>query len=301
MTMGFDDGRLTLRTRDLVGAGMTRSQIAWAVGARRLIRIRVGHFCLPALDAATQQAVRVGGRLACISELSRLGVWVTEPPRAPHVHLPGNASRLRDSVEMTRRYDPGSGCVLHWGRLATPDVGARVSVVDAVLQAMTCLEPLHATATIDSAVRKGLVRVTDLRPLATERELAILARVDGRADSGLETLVREPLLDAGLRVEPQHHIPGVADIDLLVEDCVAVETDGRAFHGGVVAPRDRRKDAVVASFGITPLRFDYAQIVYDRASVMRAIAGAVLAHRNVRGSGRRAALRLLRASIPRAS
>ena len=290
-----------MRTRELVAAGMTRSQIAWAVGAGRLIRIRIGHYCLPGLDATTQQAVRVGGRLACVSELARLGVWVTEPPQSAHVHLPVNASRLRDPILMTRRFDPQSGCVLHWEQLSDPDVGARVGIVDALRQAMTCLDRLHATATVESAVRKGLVRLADLRLLATERELAILARVDGRADSGLETLVREPLIDAGLRVEPQFRIRGVADLDLLVEGSVAVETNGRSFHGGPVAPRDRRRDAAVAALGMTPLTFDYAQIVYDPMSVMRALAGAVIAHRNVRGSGRARALRLLRASIPRAS
>lgn len=301
MTTVFGGGRLTLRTRELVAGGMTRSQIAWAVGAGRLIRIRIGHYCLPGLDEATQQAVRVGGRLACVSELARLGVWVTEPPDAVHVHLPGNASRLRDPSLMTRRFDPSTGCVLHWGRTTSPDVGARVSTVDAVFQAMSC-QPLHdAIATVDSAMRKGLVRLADLRPHATEAELAILARVDGRADSGLETLVREPLMEARLRVEPQYRIPGVADIDLLVEGWVAVELNGRSFHTGAAAPRDRRRDAIVASLGLTPLTFDYAQVVHDRISVIRAIAGAVVAHRNVRGSGRRRALRLVRASVTRAS
>jgi very-short-patch-repair endonuclease len=301
MTAAFEGGRLTLRTRELVARGMTRSQIAWAVGAGRLIRVRIGHFCLPGLDEATQQAVRVGGRLACVSELARLGVWVTEPPGAVHVHLPGNASRLRDPGLMIQRFDPASGCVLHWERAVGSDAGARVSTVDAVFQAMSC-QPLHdAIATVDSAVRKGLIRLADLRPHATERELAILARVDGRADSGLETLVREPLREARLRVEPQYPIRGVADIDLLVEGWVAVELNGRSFHTGAVAPRDRRRDAIVASFGLTPLTFDYAQVVHDRISVIRAIAGAVVAHRNVRGSGRRRALRLLRASATRAS
>ena len=297
----FEDGRATLRTRELVARGMTRSQIAWAVGAGRLVRIRVGHYCLPGLDESTQQAIRVGGRLACVSELARLGAWVTEPPPSPHVHLAPNASRLRDPRKMTRRLAAANGCTLHWGDLVTSGSDGRVGLLDAARQAIGCLEPHEAAATIESAVRKGFIDLRALRAVATTGELAVLRRVDGRADSGLETLVRESLRDAGLRVEPQHRIEGVGDLDLLVERFVAVEADGRAFHGGEVAPADRRRDAIVASLGLTPLRFDYSQIVHDRPSVLRAIAGAVIAHRNVHGSGRRRAQHLLRASAPRVS
>jgi very-short-patch-repair endonuclease len=293
--------RTTWRTRELVAAGMSRSQIAWAVGAGRLIRIRIGHFCLPGLDEATQQAVRVGGRLACVSELARRGVWVTHPPVAPHVHLTANSSRLRHPDQMTRPIVPEAGCTLHWERLARPPADSRVAVHDAVRQAMACLDLVEAVATVESAVRKGLVRLAEMRDGATESELAVIARIDGRADSGLETLLREPLRDAKLRVEPQFRIAGVGHIDLLVEGVVAVEADGRGFHGGEAAPVDRRRDAAVASLGMTPLRFDYAQIVYNRASVLRAIAGALLAHRGVHGSGRRRARRLLRSSVPRIS
>lgn len=301
MESAFEGGRTTLRTRELVSRGLTRSQIAWAVGNGRLVRIRVGHFCLPDLDESTQQAIRVGGRLGCVSELARLGVWVTERPIAPHIHLATNASRLRDPREMTRRLASGSGCTLHWEDLVTSGSDGRVGVLDAARQAIGCLEPHEAAATIESAVRHGILDLGALRAVASAAELAVLRRVDGSADSGLETLVRESLRDAGLRVETQFRVNGVGDLDLLVERFVAVETDGRTFHGGAVAPADRRRDAIVASLGLTPLRFDYAQIVYDRPSVLRAIAGAVIAHRNVHGSGRRRARRLLQASAPRVS
>jgi len=295
------ENRTTLRTRELVAAGMTRSQIAWAVGAGRLVRIRIGHFCLPELDVATQQAVRIGGRLACVSELARRGVWVTHPPRQPHVHLAANASRLRDPRVMTRRLDPRSGCVLHWGDVGEWGGDSRVSVLAAARQSMACLDLHDAVATVESSVQNGVISLDALRAGATAAELAVIARVDGRAGSGLETLVREALRDAGLRVEPQFRVAGVGDLDLLVEGVVAVEADGRRFHGGAVAPADRRRDAVVSSLGMTPLRFDYAQIVYDRPSVLRAIAGALLAHRHLHGSGRRRARRLLWASAPQVS
>lgn len=301
MDESFWNDRTTLRTRELVAAGMTRSQIAWAAGSGRLVRVRVGHFCLPGLDEPTQQAIRVGGRLACVSELARRGAWVTEAPAAPHVHLPANASRLRDYRQMTRRLDSSNGCTLHWSELVAAGSDSRVSPIDAARQAMVCLTRHDAIATIESAVRLGLVTVEALQVDATAAEMSILRRVEASAGSGLETLVREPLRDAGLRVQPQFRIAGVGDIDLLVEGAVAVEVDGRGFHGGEVAHADRRRDAIVASLGFTPLRFEYAQVVHDRRSVLRAIAGAVIGHRNVRGSGRHRARRLLQASARRAS
>lgn len=278
----FGAGRLTLRTRELVARGMTRSQLAWAVGAGRLIRVRIGHYCLPGLDVPTQRALRVGGRLACVSELARLGVWVTRPPRHPHVHVEPNVSRLRDPRGARVRLSETGGAVLHWELLTSTASNARVAPVDAFRQAMRCLPPLEAIASLDNGVRLGLVRVPDLRIGATRAEEQLLDLVDGRADSGLETHLRVPLVRARLRVEPQCRIPGIGDVDLLVERWVAVEADGERYHGAATSRRDRARDAALAAHAITPLRFGYGQILEDPRSVIRAIAGAVLSHRNVR-------------------
>jgi len=284
--VGFDRA-VTLTTRELVAAGMTRSQIAWAVGNGRLIRIRVGHFCLPELDLPSRQAIRVGGRLACVSELRRLGVWVTHPPEVPHVHVAAHASRLRDPHDRRRRLDPDRRAVLHWGELREPPRPGRVSTLDAVRQASECLPLAEAVATLDSAVRLGLVRRADV-VRGTASGFGRL--LDPRAESGLESLVRFELQSLGLQVEPQVVVAGVGRVDLMVEGAVVVETDGREFHSGVVALRDRRRDALVAARGLTPLRYDYAQVVFERSDVVRAVIGAVLAHRNVRRSGRSRAI-----------
>lgn len=293
MPVTFSDGRMTKRTRELVADGMTRSQIAWAVGQARLVRVRIGHYCLPGLDLPTQRALRVGGRLACVSQLHHRGVWVTETDPRTHVHVAPHASRLRRPDDRTRRLVAGDA-VLHWDLLAARPQDARVSMIDALRHAAVCLSDDDWIASADSALHKGMVRVGELRRHARSRDAALLRWVDARAESGLESLIRVPLRRAGIRAVPQVRIPGVGRVDLLVEGAVAVELDGRAFHGLDTAPRDRRRDAAAARARILPLRFDYAQVVHDRPGVIRAIAGALVAHRNVRGSGRMHAIRLLR-------
>lgn len=285
-----------MRTRELVAAGATRSQLAWAVGTGRLVRIRIGHYSLPDLDEPTRRAIRVGGRLACVSALERVGVWVRDSPAAPHVHLEPTKSRLRGPDDMKARYLKRYRCTLHWGALVASADDARVSGIDALIQAIGCLPRVDAIATIDSALR---LRVADIRELRQHPAFAsLLAHVDARAESGLETYVRVPLKDLGFRVQPQFRIAGVGRVDILVEGRVIVETDGRQFHESV---RDRRRDALLTALGYTVLRFDYAQVIHDLPSVQRSIAGALIAHRYVRGSGRRRARALLRIASSRVS
>jgi very-short-patch-repair endonuclease len=112
--------------------------------------------------------------------------------------------------------------------------------------------------------------------------------------------VRVLLLDLGLAVRPQVPFGGVGRVDLLVERWVIVETDGAEFHDGTVSPRDRRRDAALASRGYTVLRFRYAQVIFDLGSVANAVISAVEVHRRVRNSGHlaaRARSRLRRAEM----
>jgi very-short-patch-repair endonuclease len=90
---------------------------------------------------------------------------------------------------------------------------------------------------------------------ATARASArrMLPRVDRDAESGLETHVRCRLQDAGFTVETQVHVPGAGRLDLLVNERVAVETDGRRWHEHRFL-EDRTKDLRVESWGIRVLR-----------------------------------------------
>jgi len=276
--------------RGLLSQGYTVRGIAAAVHRGDLIRARRGNYLARDAPADLVAAVRVGGRLTCVNELRARGVWVVDDHRV-HIRAAPNASRLRDPGERSRPYRPDGRCRLHWSD-PVDDAHARrahVSTVDALVDAARCLPTPWLRASLDSAVRIGAIGSRGLRLLQADPVIhPLLARIDTSAASGLETIARELARHLGFAVRTQFAIDGVGFVDLVVEDWIVVETDGAEFHTGAAFARDRRRDAVVASTGRTPLRFSYAQLVHDPAVVTRALIAAVASHRRVRNSGQKA-------------
>lgn len=262
------------RRAELVAAGMTDRGIVRAVDAGDLIRLREGVYCTPGLAAEVRCAVGVGGRLACVSELRRRGVWVVASP--VHVHL-------------TRPVTGGSGEVHHFNRLVRPPSPGSVDITDALLQATKCLPRHHAIAAIDSARHLHIVGRQELSFLASRSRRAeqYIAESDPAAESGLETIARVIARDLGLRVRSQVAFEGIGRVDLLIEDAVVVEADGDAFHTDVSARRrDRRRDAALTARGHPVLRFGFDQLVGAQDQVAGAMIRAVRLHRGVKGGGR---------------
>jgi very-short-patch-repair endonuclease len=281
----------------LLARGMTVRGIAAAVHHGDLIRTRRDRYLPPSAPPDLIAATRVGGRLACLSELRARGVWVAGDDGV-HVHLAPNASRLRDPRDRRRRFVPQPGVRLHWTDLVDDHHGSpgHVSVVDALLQASRCQPRRLFQASLDSAARAGLLRGRARLLLARDHVVGpLLRRVDSAAGSGLETIVRELARDLGFTVRTQVPIDGAGFVDLVVEDWIVVECDGLDFHTGAAVSRDRRRDAAVVATGRTALRFVYAQVVYDLPSVARSLIAAVAMHRGVRNSGRKARRALVRA------
>jgi very-short-patch-repair endonuclease len=163
-----------------------------------------------------------------------------------------------------------------------------VSVVDALAMAARCLPPRLALAAFDSATHLGLVTPSELERIASSLPLdgqRILLRMDGRSESGLETILRDVLVELGFRVVLQPKFPGIGRPDLVVEDWVIVEADGDAYHDAKVTSRDRRRDAAFTATKRTVLHFRYSQIMYELGSVVEAVIAAVEVHRHVRDSG----------------
>jgi very-short-patch-repair endonuclease len=280
---------------DLRAAGWTGRAITAGVRNGRLVRVRRGHYTTAATGREVALAVHIGGRLACISELRDRGVWVRSPS-ALHIQVARNASRLRRPDPSTTA--PGDECVLHWRALVDPAsaTGSHVGILDALALAVRSLPRADAVAAIDSALNLRLISLPQLA-LAPPALAALLADVDPAAQSGLETLVRLVARDLGFRVRSQVRFRGIGIVDLLVEDWIVVETDGSEFHDdAIVSARDRRRDALHAAAGRTPLRFRYAQVVHEMPSVAAAIIGAVASHRRVHNSGRIVARALRRAA-----
>ncbi|WP_240424099.1 hypothetical protein [Microbacterium halotolerans] len=144
-------------------------------------------------------------------------------------------------------------------------------------QAIVDQPPRAAIATIDSALHSGLIaeheldRVFDIVPLRLHK---LRNLVDGRAESGPETLARLIARSFGVPVELQVTVDGVGRADLLVDGWIIVECDSRQFHGGwEQQERDRSRDMGYAAHGYTPIR-PTANLLCTRPDIFRgALAG----------------------------
>ncbi|MDJ0338430.1 hypothetical protein [Cryobacterium sp. PH31-O1] len=132
-----------------------------------------------------------------------------------------------------------------------------MSPLDAVLQALSCLDDVDALACLESALFMKFLTEDDLDELlrlAPDHLRSVLRRLDRGAQSGFETFTRVGFVRAGFRVETQFYVPGAGHVDMLVNGCVGVETDGEEWHGPERFLPDRSKDREVERQGIRVLR-----------------------------------------------
>jgi very-short-patch-repair endonuclease len=245
------------RRSTLIAAGMTDRQIAAAVRDRKLRRLRQGWFATADADRRIAAAVAAGGRLACVSALAARGVWVLREERL-HVAAPDGSHR-RSSA----------GIAMHHGRIATEPVpGALESVPEALERLRHCASPIEVVIAADSALEKGLVSRSRLEVIfgGTRRGRWILDRVDGRSQSGTETIARVALRGCGVRLRPQVEIPGVGRVDLLIGDRLVLEMDSVEWHTAPAAfEKDRRRDLDLAVLGYLVVRVTYARVIDEWA------------------------------------
>jgi very-short-patch-repair endonuclease len=273
-------------TRADLLACMTRGRLVAAVAAGELIRARRDHYVSSAAPAAVVEAVRVGGRVACLSLLQLLGVFV-HTNSVTHIHIPRGSSRLRSPKRRDRRItDRRSRRVrLHWRPLlrAEDATSACVGVLDALVHAVRCQPARYAVATLDSALNKGLVTPEQLVEgfAALPRRFAVVLRlVDGRAQSGPETLVRLIARSLGCTVDLQVAFDDVGYVDLLLDGWLVVECDGKEFHESWEQQvKDRARDLALAKLGYCTIRFTGAQILYRADEVAAALRGLVATRR----------------------
>lgn len=267
---------------DLLTAGMRPRQITRAVRAGHLFRLRRDRYAV-ADDSPVALAVRVGGRLACVSLLALLGVFVGDPS-ALHIHVQRGTARLRSPLDRARRLVPKDrgNLLLHWHQLCTDgETLGRVSIGDALIQAVRCQPPRFAVATIDSVLYLRLLsrqEVADLFQALPRRYRVILRLTDGRAESGTESLMRLILRQLSLRYRVQVKISSVGRVDFVVDGWLIIECDSKAHHSDWDAVRrDRRRDAAAAAMGFTTLRFLAEDLLYHHEMVVAAVRGLVAA------------------------
>ncbi|WP_281882120.1 type IV toxin-antitoxin system AbiEi family antitoxin domain-containing protein [Agromyces rhizosphaerae] len=288
--------------RQLLDAGHSPGLLTMAVRAGVLRRVRRGHYASTSAERAAVVAVRVGGRLGCVSAAASLGMWAGSDA-AVHIALPANAARLRTRHPLTDRSDAPLRLagedgihsdrheellVLHWceGPVAERGEDAsswRTDIRSALDQVATCQPRADVLATFESAVAERLVGLDDARGLLAghggwHRELSEL--LTDAAGSGAESHFGLMLRDVGLEYRQQVRIDGVGRVDFLVARLLVVEVDGRAFHSSLVAfEEDRRRDGELLARGYPTLRVPAREVLADPDSVVQRVIGALAAAR----------------------
>ncbi|MFJ6652133.1 endonuclease domain-containing protein [Microbacterium sp. NPDC091313] len=167
---------------------------------------------------------------------------------------------------------------LHWSPLHDPPgQSAAVSVIDALVHAIRCQAPRAAVATLDSAVRTGIVlgfELDEVFALLPARYRVLRSLMDPRVESGPETLVGLMLRSLGCRYEPQVVIDGIGRVDFVVDGWLVLECDSVAHHGDASAyERDRYRDAQLAARGYVTLRLTARVIMFEPETAIAAIRG----------------------------
>lgn len=281
-TLTLHPGQVVTRA-ELTSSGLDSRDITRAVREGDLIRIRRDRY-MQASPGGIDRAVRVGGRLACVSLLALLGVFVLDSSRL-HVHLEATMSRLRSPDRSDRALSPAARARLrlHWWPLkhegATLGV---VGVADALAQAVRCQSVRCAVATVDSILHLGILSWHDVYEVFAglpRKYRVILDVADGIAESGSETFMRLLLRQLGVRYETQVSIPGVGRVDFVVDGWLIIECDSKAHHEGWEKQReDRRRDLAAAALGFTTLR-PLAEDLFSHTDIVLAAVRGLLAAR----------------------
>lgn len=266
-----------IATRDeLLALGWTPAAITSAVRSGALIRVRRAWYAMPGTPLEQRVAIAMGGRVGAVSAARSYGMWTGTDDRihvswSPHgnVAVAGRRSAYPHVKELDGRV-----IVPHW-RTGVPGADPwRESPLESIRQTFAACDPTLAVAMADSACRLGLASVGTLRALLPTRFRRLETAVDGRTDSGLESVVRLWLLESGIRFALHARILGL-EVDFLIGRSLIIETDGRDFHTGVAFEVDRDRDLMTGSRGYITIRLSYRQIMENWPDCVRRIAAAI--------------------------
>jgi very-short-patch-repair endonuclease len=260
----------TVMTRaELLARGMSPRAITSAVRSGALQRLRRDRYAAAGVDDDVAEAIRIGGRITCLSLLQSLGVFVMTRA-ALHVHLRPGTPRLRKPR--------AASTVLHWDTWSGEDGPLHaVMLADAVRHCVRCQAPRAAIATLDSILHHRLMTMPQLHDVIAglpSRFQALLPLVDASAESGPETFVRLMLRAIGVTFETQVRIPGVGRVDFVVDGWLIIECDSKEFHEGwEKQTRDRARDIAAARLGYVTVRPLASDIMHQASTVRDDIAG----------------------------
>lgn len=261
-------------TSDLYAHGFSRHRISAAVAEGRVQRIRRSWIALNDCDPAVVAAVRVGGRLTCVSAARRMGLW-TPDDSAVHVVVRPEAGRI-----------DREGLRVHWSIAPAPV--RRHEIVDPLVNVLhhvaRCLPRSSALAVWESALNLRAIDVDVLSHIMWrgDRVRRVAGSVSRLSESGLETEFLSLMAGIGIRVRQQAMIDGHR-VDGLIGELLVIQLDGFAHHSDAAARRrDIEADARLRLRGYTVVRFDYTQLFFQPDLVQEIIRTAVAQGLHVR-------------------
>lgn len=284
------------RTVQLAERGYSRGDIDRALRGGAIIRVRQGVYGIPSANPAVLTAARHGGEVACGAALKAHGVWILEDQPEPDIVDAADPDAVRRAGPQHVWVGPSGREHVHAGcRCRTHhEIGGRpvgfgiVGVLLALLQYATCGSEERFFASLESALRLGLVvegGLAELRARLPQAKRWLIDFASDQADSGLESLLRLRLHLCGISLRSQVEVPGLGPVDFLLDGRIILEADGKANHDSPgKRHKDLMRDAIAAAQGYETLRFDFAMIIFDWAGVLAAIEGrlAVLRERDLR-------------------
>ncbi|GLJ61890.1 hypothetical protein GCM10017576_20200 [Microbacterium barkeri] len=262
--------------------GMSRRTIRRRVAEGEYVRVRRDVYVERGESEDILRAARVGGRLDCVSAMRERGVFVRERGGL-HIQVDPRSGRLASPEDRKQCLAAVHGVVVHWRDDPAPDHDLLADPVASAARAVRCQHPRDAVATIDSALHLGVIRadqIDALFALLPARCAALRPLIDGRAESGAESLARLALRVLGRSIDLQVRIDGVGRVDLLVDGWIVVECDGKAFHESWAAQlEDRRRDLALAARGYACVRVTAMTVFEERHVLVAAVRGLLRARR----------------------
>jgi very-short-patch-repair endonuclease/predicted transcriptional regulator of viral defense system len=267
----------------LLAMGLNSDAVQHRVAKGRLHPIHRGVYAVGRPDV-TRFGAWMAGVLACganavLSHASAAELWALCQVEGAVVEVstPGRAFRRRPGIVVHRRLSLASQEISE--HLSIPVTTPACTLIDTA----TRLTPDQLEAAINEANRRDLIDPDALRNVLDQCPQragvgALRRTLDARTftltDSELERRFLPVARRAGLpRPFTQQWLNGFKVDFFWPELGLVVETDGLRYHRTAAQQtRDRLRDQVHTSAGLTPLRFTHAQVRYEARHVEETLA-----------------------------
>ncbi len=261
-----------LRREGLLAQGVSRREIQSALRRGSVVSPYRGCYALPDAPAAAVTAAALRGTRTCVTALHHWGApLLGQAPRGVHIAVPRN----RGVTDTDPRVGPT--VVVHRGPALTgvPEVDAP----DVVFHASRCMRREMLLVAVDHLLHRGTLDIDRIRCVRPGLTRWLAQHADPAAESPPETLARLALRTRQFRVRSQVRFDGIGRVDLLVEDAIVVEVDGRSYHSDPVAfVADRQRDRALQALGFRVLRFAASEVLSNPECVAHAVGAQLGLH-----------------------